>query len=267
MRAFSSAMILAVLAVATAATSAHADGTSDDCPIGDRLDRVVRLGVDARDLVHDGAVRAARYLDGLAVTLDVSAPDLTILTTEPLPELEKSSGYGWRSDPIHHDHRFHHGTDMRAPYGTPVVAAGPGVVVFAGRQSGYGNVVYVDHGGGIVTRYAHLQAIDTRKAATLAAGERLGRVGSTGRATGPHLHFEVRIDGRDVNPLTAMSVAALQRDQPELGRVSAFALGSELQKREVSTEDRKRASEPVQAKKSAPTAPPQRTRRPIKPNV
>ena len=110
-----------------------------------------------------------------------------------------------------------------------MLAAGDGVVVFAGRQGGYGNVVYVDHGGGVVTRYAHLRRIETKKDASVTAGERIGQVGSTGRATGPHLHFEVRLDGRAVDPVTAMTVAELERADPRAGQLAAFALSPEIQ--------------------------------------
>ena len=155
-------------------------------------------------------------------------PDLRILTTEPVANTE-SSGFGWRDDPFRHDRRYHRGTDFRAHPGTPVLAAGDGVVVFAGRQSGYGNVIYVDHGGGVVTRYAHLRRIETKKNAPVTAGERIGQVGSTGRATGPHLHFEVRLDGRAVDPVTAMTVADLERQNLEAGRLAAFALVPQIQ--------------------------------------
>lgn len=228
-----------------------------------KVDDLVRAECGLRDAVHAATAKAAHYVANVATAYNLAVPDLTILTVEPLPELQKSSGYGWRSDPMHHDRRFHHGTDMRAEYGTPVVAAGAGVVVFAGRQGGYGNVVYIDHGGGIVTRYGHLQKIETKKDASIAAGERLGQVGSTGRATGPHLHFEVRIDGRDVNPLQAMAVADLQRTKPELGAVAAFALSPDLQKHSISTEDaRKERADKVEAPKH-----PVRDKRPLKPNV
>ena len=150
-----------------------------------KVDQFVRTERDVRDVIHSVSDAAAHYVADVVVAYHLAVPDLTILTTEPLPELQKSSGYGWRSDPYHHDRRFHHGTDMRAKYGTPVVAAGTGVVVFAGRQGGYGNVVYIDHGGGIVTRYGHLQKIETKKDATIAAGQELGQVGSTGRADRP----------------------------------------------------------------------------------
>jgi murein DD-endopeptidase MepM/ murein hydrolase activator NlpD len=185
-------------------------------------ERLVRIDLEVRDAVH----HVFHQLTELAATMPV--PDLTVLAVDPVANTE-SSGYGWRDDPFGHDRRFHHGTDFHAKPGTPVLAAGDGMVVFAGRQGGYGNVVYVDHGGGIVTRYGHLSKIETTKDATITAGQTIGLVGSTGRATGPHLHFEVRIDGRDVSPITAMSVAETQREDPEAGRLAAFALRPEIQ--------------------------------------
>jgi len=155
-------------------------------------------------------------------------PDLTVLSTEPVAHTE-SSGFGWRDDPIRHTRSFHSGTDFRGDPGTPVLAAGDGIVAFCGRLGGYGNIIDIDHGGGVITRYAHLRRIETRKDAVITAGEAIGQVGSTGRTTGPHLHFEVRLDGAPVSPIAAMSVAALQRESPLAGRLAALALSPELQ--------------------------------------
>ena len=188
------------------------------------LERFLRWELHVRDLLHDTTDQLAK----LALHAGVAIPDLTILTTDPVANTE-SSGFGWRDDPMRHDRRYHRGADFRAKPGTPVLAAGDGVVVFAGRQNGYGNVVYVDHGGGVITRYAHLRRIETRKDMTVTAGERIGQVGSTGRATGPHLHFEVRLDGRAVDPVTAMTVGELEREQPDAGHLAAFALVPEIQ--------------------------------------
>jgi murein DD-endopeptidase MepM/ murein hydrolase activator NlpD len=177
-----------------------------------------------RDLVHRFAM--------------VTPPDLSVLTTEPV-ERSESSGYGWREDPVNKRPKFHHGTDYRGKPGTPVLAAGNGVVVFARRNGSYGNVIFVDHGGGIITRYAHLSRIEVREGALVSAGDRIGRVGSTGRTTGPHLHFEVRLDGRDVDPNTAMLVAGLMRESPSAGQLAAFALAPELQAKSRDREDPK----------------------------
>ena len=110
------------------------------------------------------------------------------------------SGFGRRVDPIEGDLRVHTGIDLRAAAGTPVRAAGPGVVTFAGQAGGYGNLVTLDHGGGLETRYAHLADIGVKVGQRVDPGTQLATVGATGRATGPHLHFEVRRDGRAVDP-------------------------------------------------------------------
>jgi peptidoglycan hydrolase-like protein with peptidoglycan-binding domain len=101
---------------------------------------------------------------------------------------------------------FHPGLDLAAAAGTPVAAAAAGRVVFAGFDSGgYGNLVEVAHGNGVISMYAHLSAVSVRRGESVATGSRVGRVGSTGEATGPHLHFEVRVRGAAVDPLPALS--------------------------------------------------------------
>lgn len=166
-------------------------------------------------------------------TAPFTVPDLTVLVAEPVKGIE-SSGFGWRLDPINDSRKFHKGADYRADRGTPVYAAGAGVVVFSGRQKGYGKVIYLDHGGGLVTRYAHLRAIGVERGATVAADALIGEVGSTGRTTGPHLHFEVRIDGRAVDPGLAMDIGALQRTEaPEIVRIAALALLPEVQRESI----------------------------------
>jgi murein DD-endopeptidase MepM/ murein hydrolase activator NlpD len=163
-------------------------------------------------------------------------PDLRVLTTEPVERTE-SSGYGWREDPKNGHQKFHHGADYRGKPGTPILAAGDGVVIVAGRQGGYGNAVYIDHGGGIVTRYGHMRRIETKVGAEVHAGDRIGQVGSTGRATGPHLHFEVRLAGRDVDPNTALTVAEIMRESLGAGQLAAFALAPELQRKSRDMQD------------------------------
>ena len=116
-----------------------------------------------------------------------------------------SSEFGPRVHPVTGARRDHQGLDIAAPTGTPIAAAAAGRVTFAGQQRGYGNIVIVDHGNGIETRYAHQNAIGVSTGETISAGQRLGTVGSTGLSTGPHLHFEVRRDGAAVDPRQFLS--------------------------------------------------------------
>lgn len=194
-------------------------------PLADRvIDELVRWQRDLRDRLH--GLEAG--LVAFAEETHIVVPDLTVLSTEPVARTE-SSGFGWRDDPIRHTRAFHAGTDFRGDPGTPVMAAGDGVVKFCGRMGGYGNVIDIDHGGGVVTRYAHLRRILAKRTAAVTAGDVIGQVGSTGRTTGPHLHFEVRIDGAPVSPIAAMAVAQMQRETPIAGRLAALALSPELQ--------------------------------------
>jgi Membrane proteins related to metalloendopeptidases len=112
----------------------------------------------------------------------------------------QSSGFGNRKDPFTGGRAFHAGLDFAASTGTAVLSAAKGKVTFAGRQSGYGNVVEVTHADGLMTRYAHLSAILVDKGQEVETGTPIARVGSTGRSTGPHLHFEVRRSGTPLNP-------------------------------------------------------------------
>jgi murein DD-endopeptidase MepM/ murein hydrolase activator NlpD len=111
-----------------------------------------------------------------------------------------TSGFGWRKDPFTGASRFHAGVDIRASYGRDVASVGPGRVVSAGVQGGYGKSVVVEHAPGLRTRYAHLSSIDVTVGESVADGAVIGKVGQSGRATGPHLHFEVLENGHAVNP-------------------------------------------------------------------
>ncbi len=119
----------------------------------------------------------------------------------PLPELyEQTSGYGTRADPFVGSLAMHSGIDFRAPAGTPIRAIAAGRVISAGLQGGYGRMVEIDHGFGIATRYAHMSAIDVFEGEKIRKGAVIGAVGSTGRSTGPHLHYEVRVDYETTDP-------------------------------------------------------------------
>jgi len=123
------------------------------------------------------------------------------LLRRPLPGAALSSLFGPRVHPIFGTARMHNGVDFRGSAGTPIQAAGPGTVVYAGPRGGYGNTVVIDHGGSLATLYAHQSAIYVSVGTTVAAGQVIGAVGSTGFSTGPHLHFEIRLGGTPVNPL------------------------------------------------------------------
>jgi len=111
-------------------------------------------------------------------------------------------GFGGRRNPFGGSgYEFHTGQDIEAPWGAPVMAGASGKVSFVGWQNGYGQLVIVDHGGGLTTRYGHLSHIDVELNQTVARAQLLGKVGSTGRSTGPHLHYEVRINDQAVDPL------------------------------------------------------------------
>ncbi|MEM1380458.1 MAG: M23 family metallopeptidase [Pseudomonadota bacterium] len=105
-----------------------------------------------------------------------------------------TSGYGVRGK------GFHHGVDIGAKRGTIVRAAQSGRVVFRGRKRGFGRLIIIDHGGGVQTYYAHLSGYKTRKGRKVKRGQPIGKVGSSGHSTGPHLHFEMRMNGRSVDP-------------------------------------------------------------------
>ena len=112
-----------------------------------------------------------------------------------------TSGYGYRTHPIFGDQRLHTGIDIGAAYGAPVIASDSGVVTYAGVMSGYGNVIVVDHGGGLATTYNHLSAFTVGSGQSVGRGEQVGAVGCSGYCTGPHLHFEVRVNGSPVDPM------------------------------------------------------------------
>jgi murein DD-endopeptidase MepM/ murein hydrolase activator NlpD len=137
------------------------------------------------------------------------------------------SPFGYRSDPFNHRAAMHPGIDLSGAYGTPIYATADGTVLRAGWNSGgYGNLVEVDHGRGITTRYGHMSAIMVSAGQHITRGQQVGRMGSTGRSTGNHLHYEVRIDGRAVNPIPFMKstdyVLAMQR---RAGTASMDAVG------------------------------------------
>lgn len=160
-----------------------------------------------------------RYSDDLvyleARLLDKRVKDRLLPTTLPVKDAALGSFFGYRTDPFAGLRSMHEGLDFSAEPGTPVVAAADGVVLAASFHPEYGNLVEVDHGQGLTTRYAHLSRMDVTPGALVKGGSRIGAVGNTGRSTGPHLHFEVRQFGvaRDPAPFLRQGgeYAALKR--------------------------------------------------------
>lgn len=134
-----------------------------------------------------------------------------------------TSSFGFRRDPFTGESAMHSGLDFRGPTGAPIYAAAKGRVSYVGQKSGYGNVVEISHGNGMITRYAHMSRFASRVGQEVAAGDVIGAIGSTGRSTGPHLHFEVRVNDRAVNPRPFLEAAPhvlkeARRVQPDAER-------------------------------------------------
>ncbi|MBA3446206.1 MAG: M23 family metallopeptidase [Pseudaminobacter sp.] len=121
--------------------------------------------------------------------------------SNPAPGRSISSTFGVRKDPILGTPALHSGMDFRAPVGLPALATAAGKIVKAGWNGGYGRMVEIDHGGGLTTRYAHLSKIEVKEGQSVAGGDIVGKVGSSGRSTGPHLHYEIRRHGDAIDPL------------------------------------------------------------------
>ena len=155
---------------------------------------------------------------------------IAVPSDKPVKTAEFTSGYGTRTDPFRGGAARHQGIDLAAPAGTPIYATADGTVGEAGWNSGgYGNLVKLNHGRGIETRYAHLSRVLVSAGQRVARGQLIGHMGSTGRSTGSHLHYEVRIDDRAVNPIPFMKsndyLLAMQRNGAGTHSMDAVALG------------------------------------------
>ena len=150
-------------------------------------------GVDLPDEFEKLASALSRmeFLESSLMSIPSGRP-----TTAPM----QSSSYGYRRDPFNGHAAFHAGIDFPGRHGQPILAAAAGRVSFAGQRSGYGNVVEVEHGNGLMTRYAHLSGFAARVGQKVLRGDKIALMGSTGRSTGDHLHFEVRMNGEAINP-------------------------------------------------------------------
>lgn len=151
-------------------------------------------------LSHDMAHRSVqlKMLDSMLTNAALKQEALPV--GNPVKSGRLSSRYGWRTDPFTGRRKFHHGVDLAARRGAKVVAAASGLVTWAGKRGGYGNLVEITHADSYVTRYGHSSRILVSKGQVVRRGQPIARVGSTGRSTGPHLHYEVLVNGKKVDP-------------------------------------------------------------------
>jgi len=151
-----------------------------------------------------------RYLEQELQTYEAVLRERMMPSTWPV-EGRMTDGFGDRRNPFGgYSSEFHTGQDIATNYGTPVTATANGIVTFTGYQNGYGQLVVIDHGGGLTTRYGHLSHIDASVGQNITRGDVVGRVGSSGRSTGPHLHYEIRINDEPVDPRPYLPITESQ---------------------------------------------------------
>jgi len=173
-------------------------------PVADEADTDL-TGIEAYEQLEARAEQIESRLSQIENTLLTQAQRLAELPTgRPCPG-DYGDGFGWRRDPFTGDPDFHQGLDIRAPWGTPIRAAADGDVSHAGYAVGYGVSVYLEHAQGIETRYGHMSWMSVREGEKVTAGQVIGYVGSTGRSSGPHLHYETLVDGIRINPVRFLS--------------------------------------------------------------
>ncbi len=156
----------------------------------DMLERQIFAQVQSFDQLRTSLENQQDKLAHIPSVLPIKMSDYTM-----------SSGYGYRRDPIYGSARFHEGLDFAAPTGTPVYATADGTIAIAQRAAGYGNCIDIDHGYNYLSRYAHLSEILVKEGESVKRGQLIGKVGSTGKSTGPHLHYEVRFKDEAQNPV------------------------------------------------------------------
>ena len=172
-------------------------------PLGTRADTLTDAG--SPELALDSLEAQLAQLDSVLESIDAAAADrklshMLFPSREPVKEARRSSRFGNRFDPFTGRKAFHSGLDFSAPSGTPIYASAGGKVVVAGWHREYGNKIEIDHGNGVVSRYAHASKLYVKPGDVVTPGQRIASVGSTGRSTGPHLHFEILENGKFVNP-------------------------------------------------------------------
>ena len=185
---------MGVVSALCAAMPAQAKAVADD-PYGDATE-INTSALGPADVGFSNLFSSLQRLDG-----GVKEASNNIPTGRPVERLSLTSNFGVRSDPFNGGARMHKGIDIPGPVGTPVYATADGIVSRAGWASGYGNLVQISHGGGLETRYGHMSKLIAAPNSYVHRGQLIGLMGSTGRSTGSHLHYEVRVDGQAINPM------------------------------------------------------------------
>jgi len=203
-----------------AGAPAMADSSADAAVLPEIREETIEARVDEdvretmrkayADQFSDGDVRFRQLfaswtsLDQAGPGAPIQQPAVSVPSRMPLDGARMSSSYGMRSHPVLRKRKRHNGVDLAAPTGTPIYATADGIVTRANRFSSYGLYVSIDHGADLETRYAHMSRIAVADGDRVEKGDIIGYVGSTGRSTGPHLHYEVRVAGMPVNPIPYM---------------------------------------------------------------
>lgn len=170
--------------------------------------------VETRPVIEQAAVVppapnvSVKNPNSISIPADAVKPESKYQERAVISNVTVGSLFGYRSDPFTGRAKFHSGVDIKARWGESVGASQPGIVQFTGWYHGYGNMIIINHGGGVTTHYAHLSSFDVEVGARVERGQIIGRAGSTGRATSPHLHYELRIDGNPVNPFQPLALDA-----------------------------------------------------------
>ncbi|GAA5784589.1 peptidase M23 [Chitiniphilus shinanonensis] len=189
--------------------------SSQPAPTGglEKPDRALSFN-DVSHLLNQSTDQADAYLDHmtLAETMLLRPQGWQLPTRAPLATGLQSSSFGWRIDPFTARQNFHEGIDFVGPVGTPIHAAAAGTVVYAAYHPQYGNMIDLSHENGLTSRYAHASRLLVSVGDKVAAGQKIAEVGSTGRSTGPHLHFEIRYKNVAQNPLRFMKPEAVSRE-------------------------------------------------------
>ncbi len=215
-----STMALMAFGICTAAMPAHANTLTDadDDPYSDDLSAASQSG----DATFANLFSSWKQMDNPGVVTPRST--VYVPVGRPVDDLALTSNYGVRSDPFTGHARMHKGIDIPGPVGTPIYATADGIVNRAERMNGYGNLVEISHGNDTQTRYGHLSKLLVQPNERVRRGQLIGLMGSTGRSTGSHLHYEIRVAGEAINPLPfvtgserAMAVNSRRRNNVALG--------------------------------------------------